>query len=132
MITWHPWCDLAAAPSLSVDSVDAFISHFKRRLIDVLYLSRLFELSSFAQSFIDVRESERKRLQRGIITAPTGNRKQNQAVNGEANNGSTSQPLAPSSKAEHLLELQEKITREILSTKLAESEMNALQVSYLC
>lgn len=76
-----------------------------------------------------MRESERKRLQRGIITAPTNNRKQNNALNGESNNGSTPQN-ASGSKAEHLLELQEKITREILSTKLAESEMNALQVCF--
>lgn len=81
----------------------------------------------FAQQFIDVRENERKRLQRGIITVPSVVRKQNQTEKSEANNGSSIQNT-PSLKAEHLLELQEKITREILSTKLAESEMNELQV----
>lgn len=84
----------------------------------------------FAQQFIDVRENERKRLQRGIITVPTVVQKQNHTDKGEANNG-TSIQNTPSLKAEHLLELQEKITREILSTKLAESEMNELQVIVL-
>lgn len=36
---------------------------------------------------------------------------------------------SPGFKTEHLLELQEKITKEILSTKLNENEMHALQVS---
>lgn len=81
----------------------------------------------FAQQFIDVRENERKRLQRGIITVPSIAQKQNQTDKSEVNNGSNIQNT-PSLKAEHLLELQEKITREILSTKLAESEMNELQV----
>lgn len=114
----------------SFESVDAlfFSVHMYVCLSHLtLYYSVMSNTNRFAQSFIDVRESERKRLQRGIITAPVNNRKQNTALNSESLNGSTSQN-APSSKAEHLLELQEKITREILSTKLAESEMNALQV----
>lgn len=76
-----------------------------------------------------MRENERKRLQRQVtITAPSSaNRKQNNTAKSETINGSNSYN-APSSKAEHLLELQEKITKEILSTKLAESEMNLLQV----
>lgn len=54
-------------------------------------------------------------------------------TNGNINNGST--PIAPridntptGFKPEHLLELQEKITKEILSTKLGENEMHELQV----
>lgn len=37
---------------------------------------------------------------------------------------------SPIVKPEHLLELQEKITKEILSTKLEENEMHELQVIY--
>lgn len=92
----------------------------------------------FAQQFIDIRENEKKRSQRGVVSVPPKYPKldddklpQNETtVN---NNASTTivrpENAPPGFKPEHLLELQEKITKEILSTKLGENEMQELQVN---
>lgn len=104
----------------------------------------------FSQQFIDVRENERKRSQRGLVSVPSKYTKldddksnaQNETatnVNGTNTPSSSSSTTttahtqrpeigSPGFKPEHLLELQEKITKEILSTKLGENEMHELQV----
>lgn len=102
--------------------------------------------------FIDIREKERKRLQRGLVSVPPKHPKLDDDKlqadqRNESNNGSENSNVSNSSssstttsipinrddnpngfKPEHLLELQEKITKEILSTKLQENEMHELQV----
>lgn len=92
-------------------------------------------LYRFSQLFIDIREKERKRLQRGLVSIPPKYPKLNEKLLGDANDTDENAGSAinrdenPSGfKPEHLLELQEKITKEILSTKLQESEMQELQV----
>lgn len=94
-----------------------------------------FNIFRFAQSFIDIREKEKKRGARGLITVPqkfdkfpsTGSdandthESEDAFIQREGANG----PI----KAEDLIELQEKITKEILGSKLQESERNELQVS---
>lgn len=58
---------------------------------------------------------------------------QNDTVTGNSNATTSIPPHADNSasgfKPEHLLELQEKITKEILSTKLDENTMHELQVN---
>lgn len=107
-----------------------------------------FAFHRFSQTFIDIREKERKRLQRGLVSVPPKYPKldddklvadqRNESNNGTANGNvssstTTSLPINRDDnpngfKPEHLLELQEKITKEILSTKLQENEMHELQV----
>lgn len=92
----------------------------------------------FSQQFIDIRENERKRSQRGVVSIPSKypivhdeNSLQNETrSNINASIIQRSEINSPGFKPEHLLELQEKITKEILSTKLGESEMHELQVNY--
>ncbi|XP_055318181.1 protein Wnt-5 isoform X2 [Sitodiplosis mosellana] len=92
----------------------------------------------FSQQFIDIRENERKRSQRGVVSVPPKYTKldDEKVTHNETNSNSTngSTPIIPRPdntptgfKPEHLLELQEKITKEILSTKLGENEMHELQ-----
>lgn len=91
----------------------------------------------FSQIFIDIREKERKRLQRGLVSVPLKYPKLDEKLLSELTANDTDESTAvnrddnPSSgfKPEHLLELQEKITKEILGTRLKESEMHELQVS---
>lgn len=91
----------------------------------------------FSQIFIDIREKERKRLQRGLVSVPLKYPKLDEKLLSELTANDTDESTAvnrddnPSSgfKPEHLLELQEKITKEILGTRLKESEMQELQVS---
>lgn len=52
----------------------------------------------------------------------------NSNTNGTTPIGQRGENNLPGFKPEHLLELQEKITKEILSTKLGENEMHELQV----
>lgn len=93
-------------------------------------------ISRFAQQFIDTRENEKKRSQRGVISVPKYpkldedkfSRNETNANNNNATLGVLRQEnTSPGFKPEHLLELQEKITKEILSTKLGENEMHELQ-----
>lgn len=95
----------------------------------------------FSQQFIDVRENERKRSQRGVVSVPPKYTKLDEEKlplnETNSNNNNASTPISsrhdntPSGfKPEHLLELQEKITKEILSTKLGENEMHELQVKH--
>lgn len=99
----------------------------------ILYRCQFF-LNRFSQQFIDIRENERKRSQRGVITVPS-KIDEEKLLQNDTNNATTPIPPprvennSPGFKTEHLLELQEKITKEILSTKLNENEMHALQVS---
>lgn len=94
-----------------------------------------FRFCRFTKQFIDARENERKRSQRGIVSVPPKHKKfdLNQSSGNAQNVSASSAKDSDSStgfKAEHLLELQEKITKEILSTKLEEKEMHRLQVMY--
>lgn len=99
--------------------------------------------------FIDIREKEKKRGVRGLVTVPTNSKYDNLLAAAAANE---SDPMAMVTatasnaddggrnnggggggggvNAEDLLELQEKITKEILSSKLQESDMQELQVCY--
>lgn len=94
----------------------------------------------FSQTFIDIREKERKRSQRGLVSVPPkfpkidDDKLAAEHRNDTAENGTAAMPINRDDnpngfKPEHLLELQEKITKEILSTKLKEDEMHELQVS---
>lgn len=92
----------------------------------------------FAQQFIDVRENEKKRSQRGVVSVPPKYPKlddEKLPLNETSANNNASATIVrtentpPGFKPEHLLELQEKITKEILSTKLGENEMQELQVN---
>lgn len=90
----------------------------------------------FSQTFIDIREKERKRGARGLISIPLKYPKIEEKLFGEemnetsdsSNNSNSNSPFKP----EDLLELQEKITKEILSSKLQEKEMQELQVISFC
>lgn len=102
--------------------------------------------SRFSQQFIDIRENERKRSQRGLVSIPSkysklDDDKSTQNETASNANGTTATATTtitqrpeintPGFKPEHLLELQEKITKEILSTKLGENEMHELQVNIM-
>lgn len=95
--------------------------------------SSSFFFTRFSQQFIDIRENERKK--RGVISVPPKIDEDKILNQNETNNATTPIPPpriennSPGFKTEHLLELQEKITKEILSTKLNENDMHALQVS---
>jgi wingless-type MMTV integration site family protein 5 len=92
--------------------------------------------SRFSQNFIDIREKERKRGARGLVTVP----KVTETMGNEtaADNSTstttivTTTTLSPEeqAKADEMLKLQQKITQEILNSNLKEKEMNELQVSY--
>ncbi|CRK90869.1 CLUMA_CG004559, isoform A [Clunio marinus] len=82
----------------------------------------------FSQNFIDIREKERKRGARGLVTVPT----KNEAMGNEtsADNATTvSTTLNPEeqAKADDMLKLQQKITQELLNSNLKENERNELQ-----
>lgn len=93
----------------------------------------------FSQNFIDIREKERKRGTRGLVSVPPKIPKEFDGLGGNGSDttrsegGSDDEKIKEQSmnkfKPEDLLELQEKITKEILSTKLQEKEMHELQVS---
>lgn len=102
----------------------------------------------FAQNFIDVREKERKRGTRGVITIPQkfskleekllteGVNETNPAVDIGSTDTNSSDPDSMSKdneaankiNADALMELQQKIAKEILSAKLQEDERSELQV----
>lgn len=101
----------------------------------IIYFNFIFR---FSQSFIDIREKERKRGIRGLVSVPQNSKideKLLESIN-DTNSGSDGSGGGSTSensnkfKPEDLIELQEKITKEILSTKLQEKEMHELQVSY--
>lgn len=79
-------------------------------------------------------------MQRGLVSIPPKYPKLDEKLLNELAANDTDDSTAanrddnPSGgfKPEHLLELQEKITKEILSTRLQESEMQELQVSHEC
>lgn len=84
----------------------------------------------FSQNFIDIREKERKRGARGLVTVPktvelVGN--ETSADNATVISTTTLSP-EEQSKAEEMLKLQQKISQEILNSNLKENEMNELQV----
>lgn len=88
----------------------------------------------FSQTFIDIREKEKKRGARGLMVSMQ--RDDNGANSGVAtitaaleSSSSTTTEAAVVTPSKDLLELQEKITKEILSSKLQEDEMKELQVS---
>lgn len=93
----------------------------------------------FSQEFVDVREKEKKRGTRGLITMP---HKISSSRQFELEEGASSpdglgeldeaMTTAAFPTKEHLKELQEKITKEILSSKLEENEMKELQVGGNC
>lgn len=123
-VDWYPI--LEASPIIVAFSRDLFLNKHV-----FIYFLR------FSQQFIDVRENERKRSQRGVVSVPPKYTKldEDKMTLNETNSNNGSTPITsrpdntPSGfKPEHLLELQEKITKEILSTKLGENEMHELQV----
>lgn len=120
------------------------IKHTSEFIKPLIFISSRFIFISFrfSQTFIDIREKERKRLQRGLVSIPPKHPKldddkfptdRNDTNNNNENDSSTVTAINREDnpngfKPEHLLELQEKITKEILSTKLREDEMHELQV----
>lgn len=88
----------------------------------------------FSQTFIDIREKEKKRGARGLITIPNTKYDQMLGLPMDINMTDESSTDVPNEsggqiKAEDLLDLQEKITKEILSSKLDENDMQDLQVN---
>ena len=92
-----------------------------------------FPLRRFSQTFIDIREKEKKRGARGL-----NGRMQNDAAATitatgalDVSSPTTTEAATVATPSKDLLELQEKITKEILSSKLhlQEDEMKELQVS---
>ncbi|KAJ6629551.1 Protein Wnt-5, partial [Pseudolycoriella hygida] len=85
----------------------------------------------FSQSFIDIREKERKRGARGLVSIPLKYPKIDEKLLAEEMNEShenTSNTNGNSPfKPEDLLELQEIINKEIFSSKVQEKEMQELQ-----
>lgn len=95
--------------------------------------------SRFSQNFIDIREKERKRGTRGLVSVPQKYPKIDEKLldatinetDATRNNNENENENPNKFKPEDLLELQEKITKEILSTKLQEKDMHELQVCSL-
>lgn len=83
----------------------------------------------FSQNFIDIREKERKRGARGLVTVPT----KTELLGNETSvdNATIVTTMSPEeqAKAEDMLKLQQKITQELLNSNLKENERNELQVS---
>ncbi|XP_037034508.1 protein Wnt-5 isoform X2 [Bradysia coprophila] len=86
----------------------------------------------FSQTFIDIREKERKRGARGLVSIPLKYPKldekllteeMNETSENPNNNSNSNSPFKP----EDLLELQEIINKEIFSSKVQEKEMQELQ-----
>ncbi|CAD7077424.1 unnamed protein product [Hermetia illucens] len=88
----------------------------------------------FSQTFIDIRETERKRGARGLISLPPKSKggsdspeNRNNSTGGDLGANKFNGSNTTSFKPEDLLELNEKITKEILNSKLHEKEMLALK-----
>lgn len=90
-----------------------------------------FLLRRFSQSFIDIREKEKKRGARGLQSMQRDGYGANSGatITAELDGGATTEAVTAATPSKDLLELQEKITKEILSSKLQENEMKELQVS---
>ncbi|XP_059611738.1 protein Wnt-5 [Phlebotomus argentipes] len=80
----------------------------------------------FSQTFIDIREKEKKRGPRGLMTLPQRINKIEEKISPEIANDTEHQPQ-PLFKPEDIKELQEKIKKEIEDSKLQEKEMHELQ-----
>lgn len=106
----------------------------------------LIYLCRFSQTFIDIKEKERKRGARGLVTVPnkTQAKLEQKLLNAESINDTSSTTTNDTttkihshltttepSKTDDLTMLQQKITKEIFSSNLKETEMNELQVSWL-
>lgn len=105
----------------------------------------LIYLCRFSQTFIDIKEKERKRGARGLVTVPnkTQAKLEQKLLNAESINDTSSTTndtttkidthltTTEPSKTDDLTMLQQKITKEIFSSNLKETEMNELQVSWL-
>lgn len=89
----------------------------------------LFVVGRFSQNFIDIREKERKRGARGLVTVPTKTELMGNETSADNATVATTQSPEEQSKAEDMLKLQQKITQELLNSNLKESERNELQVS---
>lgn len=81
----------------------------------------------FSQTFIDIREKEKKRGPRGLMTLPQRIDKIDEKISPEIAND-TEHQHQPLFKPEDIKELQEKIKKEIEESKLQEKEMQELQV----
>ncbi|CAG9802506.1 unnamed protein product [Chironomus riparius] len=81
----------------------------------------------YSQNFVDIREKERKRGARGLVTVPKTTELMGNETAGD--NTTTSTTLSPEeqAKTDEMLKLQQKITQEILNSNLKEKEMNELQ-----
>lgn len=87
----------------------------------------------FSQNFIDIREKERKRGARGLVTVPKtveimGNETSANNITSTIISTTTLSP-EEQAKADEMLKLQQKITQEILNSNLKQKEMNELQVN---
>lgn len=91
------------------------------------FLFTFLRQKRFSQNFIDIREKERKRGARGLVTVPTKTELGNET---SADNATVVTTLSPEeqAKADDMLKLQQKITQELLNSNLKENERNELQV----
>ncbi|GAB0088308.1 Protein Wnt [Sergentomyia squamirostris] len=82
----------------------------------------------FSQTFIDIREKEKKRGPRGLISSlPQRINKVDDKISPESNDTIITTEHPPLFKPEDIKELQEKIKKEIEESKLQEQEMQELQ-----
>lgn len=82
----------------------------------------------FSQNFIDIREKERKRGARGLVTVPTKTELMGNETSADNTTVATTMSPEEQGKADDMLKLQQKITQELLNSNLKESERNELQV----
>jgi hypothetical protein len=87
--------------------------------------------SRFSQNFIDIREKERKRGARGLVSKTPEHLGNETAANDNATTVATTTTQSPEeqAKSDEMFKLQQKITQEILNSNLKEKEMNELQVT---
>ncbi|KAG5681206.1 hypothetical protein PVAND_010662 [Polypedilum vanderplanki] len=81
----------------------------------------------FSQNFIDIREKERKRGARGLISKIPEHLGNDTAADNTTITSTTTMSPEEQIKADEMLKLQQKITQEILNSNLKEKEMNELQ-----
>lgn len=91
-------------------------------------------MKRFSQTFIDIREKERKRGARGLVTVPTKHEQKllgNETAVDVAINVTTTLSPEEQLKADEIAKLQQKISHELLNSNLEKKEINELQVSVI-